>query len=216
MAKIINMFAKGDEDKRVVANKNSNWREVLTGKEFDELSYDCYTFAGKWNFPVCNHKGCVNADNIGYVQGMLEDNRPFEAELFLGNGECTMGVIMPMVDEIEGVAASHGPRSARCLKNEKGNVLGFVKQVESQDNGVLPFGMVELGETDDLDITCKYVDYLEGLGVVKFLTVERNGYIEYYTDIHGTELVRVLITLQYANGEVVATTPFSVQKVWFL
>lgn len=39
MAKIINMFAKGDEDKRVVANKNSNWREVLTGKEFDELSY---------------------------------------------------------------------------------------------------------------------------------------------------------------------------------
>ena len=77
MAKIINMFAKCDEDKRVVANKNSNWREVLTGKEFDELSYDCYTFAGKWNFPVCNHKGCVNADNIGYVQGMLEDNRPF-------------------------------------------------------------------------------------------------------------------------------------------
>ena len=81
---------------------------------------------------------------------------------------------------------------------------------------MLPFFMVELGETDDLDITCKYVDYLEGLGVVKFLTVERNGYIEYYTDIHGTELVRVLITLQYANGEVVATTPFSVQKVWFL
>lgn len=86
MDKIINIFAKGDEDKRVVANKNSNWREVLTGKEFDELSYDCYTFASKWNFPVCNHKDCVNADNIGYVQGMLEDNRPFEAELFLGNG----------------------------------------------------------------------------------------------------------------------------------
>ena len=137
--------AKGDEDKRVVANKNSNWREVLTGKEFDELSYDCYTFAGKWNFPVCNHKDCVNADNIGYVQGMLEDNRPFEAELFLGNGECTMGVIMPIVDEIESSAASHEPHSASCLTNEKGNALGFVKQIESQDNGVLPFGMVELG-----------------------------------------------------------------------
>lgn len=166
MAKIINMFAKCDEDKRVVANKNSNWREVLTGKEFDELSYDCYTFASKWNFPVCNHKDCVNADNIGYVQGILEDNRPFEAELFLGNGECTLGVVMPRVDEIEGVAVSHGPRSARCLKNEKGNVLGFVKQVDPQDNGVLPIGMLELGETDDFDITCKHIDFLEGIGVV--------------------------------------------------
>ena len=68
----------------------------------------------------------------------------------------------------------------------------------------------------EIPFTSKYVDYLEELGLVKFLTSEKNGYIEYYTDIHGTELVRVLITLQYANGEVVATTPFSVQKVWFL
>lgn len=161
---------------------------------------------------MCNHKDCVNGDNIGYVQGMLEDNRPFEAELFLGNGECTLGVIMPIVDEIESAVARLETRSASCLKNEKGNVIGFVKQVETQDNGVLPIGMVELGETDDLDITCKYVDFLEGLGVVKFLTAERNGYIEYYNDIHGTELVRVLVILQYANGEVVATTPFRFRK----
>ena len=81
---------------------------------------------------------------------------------------------------------------------------------------VLMFCVVGCGGNSPENIAEKYVDYLEGLGVVKFLTVERNGYIEYYPDIHGTELVRVLITLQYANGEVVATTPFSVQKVWFL
>ncbi|WP_276768800.1 hypothetical protein [Phascolarctobacterium succinatutens] len=45
------------------------------------------------------------------------------------------------------------------------------------------------------------------------MTAERNGYIEYYNDIHGTELVRVLVTLQYANGEVVATTPFKFRKL---
>ena len=36
MAKIINMFAKGDEDKRVVANKNSNWRESQVPKILEE------------------------------------------------------------------------------------------------------------------------------------------------------------------------------------
>lgn len=38
MAKVINMFVDGDEDKRVASNKNTNWRVVLTGKEFYELS----------------------------------------------------------------------------------------------------------------------------------------------------------------------------------
>ena len=50
------------------------------------------------------------------------------------------------------------------------------------------------------------------MDVINFLSKERNGYVEYLTDINGNDLVRVLVTLQYGNGEVVATTPLRFKR----
>ena len=34
------------------------------------------------SFPICNHTQCVEPNNIGYVQGIMSDGTPFEAELW--------------------------------------------------------------------------------------------------------------------------------------
>ena len=206
MAKIINIF-----DSKVQEKKN-DWRKVLTGKEYEVLKYNSFTVSSKWSFPVCNHRECVTKDNIGYVQGMLADNRPFEAELFLGNNECSIGLIMPVIDAIESMFNNDKAQNTSFLKDEKSNVLGFVRQAETQDNGILPIGMVELGEIDDLGVISQYVEFLEDIGVIRFLSSERNGYVEYYRDVQGSNLVRVVVTLQYENGESVATTPFMFRR----
>lgn len=206
MAKIINIFDSKAQEKK------NDWRKVLTGKEYEVLKYNSFTFSSKWSFPVCNHRECVTKDNIGYVQGILANNRPFEAELFLGNNECSVGLIMPVIDEIESMVNNDKVHNTSLINNENSNVLGFVRQAETQDNGILPIGMVEIGDTDDLGIISQYVEFLEDMGVIKFLSSERNGYVEYYRDIQGSNLVRVVVTLQYENGEVVATTPFMFRR----
>ena len=206
MAKIINIFDSKAQEKK------NDWRKVLTGKEYEELKSNSFTFSSKWSFPVCNHRECVTKDNIGYVQGILANNRPFEAELFLGNNECSIGLIMPVIDEIESMVNNDKVHNTSLINNENSNVLGFVRQAETLDNGILPIGMVEIGDTDDLVIISQYVEFLEDMGVIKFLSSERNGYVEYYRDIQGSNLVRVVVTLQYENGEVVVTTPFMFRR----
>ena len=142
MAKIINIFDSKAQEKK------NDWRKVLTGKEYEVLKYNSFTVSSKWSFPVCNHRECVTKDNIGYVQGILANNRPFEAELFLGNNECSIGLIMPVIDEIESMVNNDKVHNTSLINNENSNVLGFVRQAETQDNGILPIGMVEIGDID--------------------------------------------------------------------
>lgn len=206
MAKVINIFEGRSQEKK------NDWRKVLTGRDKEQLNCDSFTFASEWDFPVCNHKNLVTSNNIGYIQGLLEDNRPFEAELFLDGGECTLGIIMPILEWISDPIEKKDGKGVATFSKEKSKVVGLKRQVEFKDNGVLPIGMVEEGETRNSMTLRLYVSFLEDMGVVKFLGKERNGYVEYLTDINGNDLVRVLVTLQYENGEVVATTPFRFKK----
>lgn len=43
-----------------------------------------------------------------------------------------------------------------------------------------------------------YISFLQAMDVINFLSKERNGYVEYLTDINGNDLVRVLVSFQYA------------------
>ena len=207
MAKIINLFNDSNSDMAATVEKKNDWRKVLTGKEYNELSYGCFNISSKWDFPACNHSFRATSDNIGYVQGMLIDNRPFEAELFIANNECVLGLIMPVVKEIKNREERDKVCNSDFLKNKKGNVLGFTRKAEFVDNGILTLLMLKLDEETNLNVLNSYVAFLEEMGIVKFLTAERNCYIEYYNDINGTDLVRILIALEYDNSEVVATTP---------
>ena len=71
MAKVINLFESRNQDKK------NDWRKTLTGRDKKQLNDGSIGFATEWDFPICNHKNCVTSDNIGYVQGLLEDKRPF-------------------------------------------------------------------------------------------------------------------------------------------
>ena len=58
MAKIINIFDSKAQEKK------NDWRKVLTGKEYEVLKYNSFTFSSKWSFPVCNHRECVTKDKL--------------------------------------------------------------------------------------------------------------------------------------------------------
>lgn len=206
MAKVINLFEGRNQDKK------NDWRKTLTGRDKKQLNDGSVAFASEWDFPICNHKICVTSDNIGYVQGLLKDNRPFEAELFLDNGECILGIIMPVLERLIDPIEKRDGLSAPVFSKENSKVRGLARQAEFKDNGVLPIGMVEEGETHNFMTIQLYIGFLEDMGIIKFTGKERNGYVEYLTDINGNDLVRVLITLQYGNGEVVATTPLRFKR----
>ena len=206
MAKVINLIESRNQEKK------NDWRKTLTGRDKDQLNDGTVAFASEWDFPICNHKNCVTRDNLGYVQGLLEDNRPFEAELFLDNGECIIGIIMPVLERLSDPIEKRDGRSAPVFSKENSKVRGLVRKAELRDNGVLPIGMVEEGETHNFMTIQLYTGFLEDMGIIKFTGKERNGYVEYLTDINGNDLVRVLITLQYGNGEVAATTPLRFKR----
>ena len=206
MAKVINLIEGRKQEKK------NDWRKTLTGRDKEQLKDGSVAFASEWDFPICNHKNCVTSDNIGYVQGLLEDNRPFEAELFLANGGCILGVIMPVLEWLSDPIEKRDGRGVPVFSKENSKVRGLVRQAELKDNGVLPIGMVEEGEAGNSMTIMLYTGFLEDMGILTFLGKERNGYVEYLTDINGNDLVRVLVTLQYENGEVVATTPLRFKR----
>ena len=67
--------------------------------------------------------------------------------------------------------------------------------LEAYENRV---GMVEEGETHNSMTLRLYISFLQAMDVINFLSEERNGYVEYLTDINGNDLVRVLVSFQSA------------------
>lgn len=192
---VIDMFKK----KKNVA---ADFHDVLSGDEWD---LDCSAHEFSFDFPVCNHTEGIDATcNIGYTQGYMNYIVPFEAELFADEKEVTLGVIMPVLEDVE--ETSGGRPHQKSVSNHKGNILGMVHQEEHKDNSVLPIGMAIDGTNDDLNITIAYIEFLIAMGVVEFTSNVQNGSIRYFTDIRGNKLVQLLVTLK-DDKEVIATTP---------
>lgn len=192
MAKVLEMKTKAGYD--------GNWREVLVAPwEYGDSAYSI----SEWEFPVCNHTECLKEHNLGYVKGLLKDNRPFEAELYYGEGEYFIAVIIPVIDEY---FKPHNKPSRLSVPNKKGNVLGIAKQQYCVDNSVLPVGMIVCGEEDDLGVTSGYVDYLKDMGLIRFSTDVENGFLNYYKDLKGNQLVQIVVTLKRRDVLFATTT----------
>lgn len=185
-----------------------DFHEVLSGDEWD-LDCSCHEFS--YSFPVCNHTESVNKDNLGFTQGYMNYRVPFEAELFSNHlNEIVLGIVMPILGEKE-VPLGNSKGLQKSAANEKGNVLGMVSQAKSWDNSVLTIGMVMNAEEEDINVSIAYVKFLKSMGVIEFTSNVENCSMFYYTDINGTELVKMLITMKH-EGELIATTPLTFRK----
>ena len=147
------------------------------------------------SFPICNHTQFVDQNNIGFVQGIMSDGTPFEAELWCNELGLNVSFVMP--DKLQ-----HQRENNKLVE---GNVIGFHNQEQREHQGILTIGMVDDGICEDMDISISYVEYLESNGLISFTGNMRNGVIFYVTDIEGKELVYITITLE--EDTIYATTP---------
>lgn len=195
------------------------------------------------SFPACNHTEEVGSENIGYSQGVLPDGTPYEAELWNNKeGGESLTVLIPVLNfsssryvaEVQNtreksVADIFG--SQNNLTNEESwtgnariNITNTVSTADADDDielppipssdcGVLAIGMVENGEEDDISVTCQYVEYLEVAGILHFTGAVRNGFVGYMTDINGTELAYIIVTLS-VRGRTDAETDLHFQPFY--
>lgn len=147
------------------------------------------------SFPICNHTRCVYNNNIGFVQGFLDDGTPFEAEIWRNEIGLNISIVMPDV--------------FLCQRRNnglvEGNSLGFHNQEQRIHQGILAIGMIDDGVCEDLNIIINYVDFLEEKGEISFVGEMRNGVVFFVPDVEGKELVYNTVTLE--EDEVFATTP---------
>lgn len=136
--------------------------------------------------PICNHVEFVSKDNLGYVQGILKNGVPFEAELWKNETSVNLSVVLPKQFDVS-------DKKSKPLK--KDNLMGFHNQVEDIHNGVLTIGMVDGGINTELSVTMQYVDYLKDNGLVEFVGGMENGSVFYVTDVEGKDLAYVTVTL---------------------
>ncbi len=185
-------------------DKLNAFRRVFGDKVEDCTGMECVAddespsfYQASSGLPICNYTECVSQDNLGYVQGILKNGVPFEAELWKNELSVNISVIIPELFYVS-------DKNSNPLK--KDNLLGFHNQVESMHNGVLTIGMVDGGISTELDVTMQYVDYLKDNGLVEFVCGMENGAVFYVTDIEGKDLVYVTVTLS-EQEKVFAKTP---------
>lgn len=174
--------------------------DVLDSKDCRNESCNRYIIASR-PFPVCNHIKDTDRHNIGFAQGIFTDGTPFEAEIWINSkGQKNLTVVMPVFNEV---------RTAKTVFLEEreisANAIPFCRQDEVEDNSVLHIGMTDDGYEDDTEISRRYSEYLEEMGILRFSDCRRNCCVEYSTDIAGNRLA-VIHTLLSADNDVIAET----------
>ncbi len=181
---------------------------------------------GYHDFPVCNHVVGIGPENVGYTTGITWDGLPFEAEVYsYGEGEKQIkefAIIFPDLgveeDDCEeyeyefdyAEESNDEDKDWRYTeyykkKTKESNVTGFSYEIELRDFSALPIGMVDRGQESSLKIIQWYLEYVEGLGLVEFISSMRSCSVFYYTDVNGNDLVQVRTGL-ITNGIVEART----------
>lgn len=175
-------------------------REDILADQSGENEYvvhemDTY-FEASMDFPICNHTQHVNGDNLGYVQGIMSNGIPFEAELWLTNGILNLSVIMPEIIKSE--------KTQENILND-GNILGFHNEASAINGGVLAIGMVDRGMIEDLNVIIEYVTLLKEHDIVEFESDMENGAVQLVTDINGNDFAHIMIMLEQ-DDELLAGT----------
>lgn len=165
-----------------------------------------YLTADRWPLPVCNHTENVDKHNIGYVQGILHDGVPFEAEFWSdGEGdeeELNISFMLPdtgMFYQEDDADVSDGGRLVEGKDDNECQVLGFHCGQRVYDNGVLYIGMCDWDEyTERLDGK-KILAYLQENDLVEFMSNVCNIGLNYYADCMGNFVIRASINLFKGN-----------------
>ncbi len=141
-------------------------------------------------FPVCNHMVGISKKNLGYTQGMMSDGVPFEAEIIHDENETNLSIIIPFnPGQIDERIISEVILDAEPLE------LGYV----------LTKNMKFVGRIDDTDFIIGSLEYIENCGLIAFTGQYHNGYVEYYTDKNGTDLIMISVMLEGELGVVCET-----------
>lgn len=192
-----------DEDK--ISDFRSVFKENVedcTGIETTYIDERPEYYQATSGFPICNHTECVSEKNIGYVQGIMKDGVPFEAELWKNELGENISVVLPEL-------FVNQRKESKPLK--KDNLVGFHNQVEDIHNGVLTIGMVDGGIDTELDVTMKYVDFLKENDIVEFVGGMENGSVFHVTDVEGKDLIYVTVALS-DRDKVLAKTSLHFMK----
>lgn len=137
-------------------------------------------------FPVTNHND-VDEGNLGWIKGVFDDGTPFEAELWVYEGNSSVSVLVP--------ATNYEIVQSETDKNE-GNVIPFQVSREYVHGGVLSVGMMSLGYETDNEIIHHWVDYLEEKGFIDFAGEWRNGSVQYVVDVNGNTFCEIIVGLE--------------------
>lgn len=156
------------------------FNEVLTYEGLDtdasrELQYP---------FPCCNHVNDITEYNAGYTRGVLNDNIPFEAEVFANNdGEIWLAVVMPAsLDEDLDSMKFQNPDEKEIVWNRS----------------VLANNMKALGNCDDYIL--EYNELLMDNELFIMNDGRLPGYAKYFLDSENNLMVQVFVGLMDETG----------------
>lgn len=140
-------------------------------------------------FPITNH---ARADerNLGWIKGVFDDGKPFEAEMWEYDGRICVSIILPV------------HRSVRREKNNeernklKKCLVPFCFQEEFTHGGILHLGMVDDGQETCSEVVEEWVEYLEAKEFLYFVSERRDGAVLYEIDASGNLFTEVIVTLE--------------------
>ena len=198
----IDAFADVFRDELAENIYKNNGNVMVASKEQQDKSYIELCS----EMPICNHTKEVTADNIGYVQGVLYDGTPFEAEIWKDDrvGTKNLTVILPEKKEVFGMRTSQSGGQVREGKTA------------FEWNAALPVGMIDREIEEPPEETDFYMKYLLDNQIICLNSFGLEFLFRFLTDVQGKDLVAIDIMLE-RNGVVFATTdlnfrPFPAQK----
>ena len=164
---------------------------------FQDYNEDCKIL--KTAFPLCSLNNWSHEYNIGYTQGILPDNIPFAAEVWKYEDEETVVVYIPDVGMI----------------NRDEYIKKIVQPKTDEETGLEDARQVEYYDLSSLNgyMTCKYIEgifevnaffteYLDYVGIIEFISNTRNGYVTYYEDMNGLDVVAISVVIRTGEDKI--------------
>ena len=143
-------------------------------------------------FPVCNHNGITEC-NVGFACGYLdiEPFLPFEMEVVRTDAFEKVGIILPRIF----FYSTPDPLDYDYI------YANPVKEEGPKDYyDILVRGMMYDGAITNPEYHDKWIEMLEKNELIAFKGEKKEISIEAFTDVNGSKLVRIVITLREENN----------------
>lgn len=163
---------------------------ILKERDGEDMNNRTKTIIMNQMFPVFNVKEAVDQNNVGYTQGIIQEQIPFAAEVWKYEDEETLVVYLPDLGVIN--------RNDFIVEKQEENMEEECKLPE-YDLSVLSRYMDCKFVEGIFEINEFYKEYLEQVGMFKFTSGFQNGYVTYFEDSNGLDVIAFSVLLR--NGE---------------